>query len=105
MNNVLLYDQINKEVNTYINKADVLVMLDIANKVFNQEWEYYQYRKVFRIEGSDMGCGKVYTKFYKLYVDATPHDIVSIYNYIHKSDYIYDKGNNILITKPVDTAV
>lgn len=99
MSNVLLYDQVNKEVNNYINKADAQVLLEIANKVFNQEWEYYQYRKVYRIDGYDAGQGKVLKRFYGMYNDATPHDIVEIYNYIHKTDFAYDKRNNILKVK------
>lgn len=99
MSNVLLYDQVNKEVNSYINKAAPIVLLEIANKVFNQEWEYFQYRKVYRIDGYDTGEGKVLKRFYGMYNDATPNTIVQIYNFIHKTEYSYDKQNNVLTIK------
>lgn len=102
MSNVLLYDQINKEVNSYINKAQPQELLEIANKVFNQDWEYYQYRKVYRMDGYDTGVGKVFKRFYGMYNDATPNTIVEIYNLIHKTDYCYDKQNNILKIKETE---
>jgi len=101
MSNVVLYDQVNKEVNSYINKATPAILLEIANKVFNQEWEYFQYRKVYRIDGYDTGESRVLKRFYGMYNDATPYTIVEIYNYIHNTEYTYDKQNNILKVKEI----
>lgn len=99
MNNVLLFDKVTSEVNQYINKVDDLTLIDIANKVFELNWEFMKYRDLVRIDGMDVGRHRAVNRFYKILSGASPRDITAIYNYIHKTNYEVDTKCNILKEK------
>lgn len=101
-----LFDEVAKEVNTYINKAEDLTLVDIVNKVYNLNWEFFKYRNIVRAEGFDISRYSATRKFYKIYGNSTPEQIVDIYNYIHKTNYEFDRVCNVLREKkeePVTT--
>ena len=102
---VLLFDVVTEEVNRYINKAKDETIIDIASKVYNLDWEYFKYRNIVRIEGADTSKYNATKKFYKLYGDSTPDQIVGIYNYIHNTNYEVDTVCNILREKKKDEVV
>lgn len=99
MNNVLLFDKVTAEVNQYINKVDDLKLIDIANKVFDLNWEFLKYRNLVRMDGMDVGRHRAVNNFYKIYSKASPLDICGIYNYIHNTNYEVDLKCNILKEK------
>lgn len=99
MTQPLLFDVIAKEVNTFINKVDDLMLIDIVNKVYKLEWEFFKYRNIVRAEGFDISRYTATRKFYKIYGNSTPNQIVDIYNYIHKTNYEVDSVCNILREK------
>lgn len=95
----LLFDEIAKEVNAFINKVDDLTLVDIANKVYNLDWEYFKYRNIIRADGFDISRYSATKRFYKLYGNSVPEQIVDIYNFIHKTNYELDRICNILREK------
>ena len=99
----LLFDEIAKVVNSYINKVNDLELFNIANKVYKLDWEFFNVRNIVRADGDDIGRHSAVNRFYKLYNTSKPNEIVGIYNFIHKTEYEFDNVCNILKVKSPPT--